>query len=120
MDINGLSNDLTNCHSRIQGSGRILENDLHFSSVGKHFSSFGFSKRFAVFIQRIVVNGFAIINNLSSGWLIKAKNRSSQCGLSTSGLSYKTECFTFFDIKGNILYSLYPRTFYAVYRKILS
>ena len=78
MNVDSLSDNLSDCHTRIKRCGWILENNLHFLTVRKHVYRFRFAKWFAVFVQRIVKNCLTVIDNLTTGRLIQSENGSSQ------------------------------------------
>ena len=75
------ANDITNCHSGIQGGVRILED--HLGSLFKPQTVF-----FSHFCH--ITTG---VFNDTFGCRIKTKNGSSAGGLTTAGLSYQTKGF---------------------------
>ena len=119
MNIDGLAYNVAHRHTRIQAGVRILENDLHLSSVGKHinlclFPVYRFSilsdHRIPAFIPEgkisAVENRGAIVDNAAAGRLIEAQKGTSCGRLSAAGLAYQTQCFSLINIEGYIINSL--------------
>ena len=120
VNINSLSDDLSYSHTRVEGCGRILENNLHLSAVRQHINCLFFSQRFAIRPQRIVIDRLSIIYDLTAGRLMKADNGTAKGRFTTSGLSYQTKGLSLFDEERNILYRLYTGSFHSLYREIFS
>ena len=120
VNINGLSDNLSHCHTRVERCGRILENNLHLSAVRQHINCLFFSKRFTIRTKRIVIDRLSIIYDLTAGRLMKADNGTAKGRFTTSGLSYQTKGLSLFDKERNILYRLDAGTFHSLYREIFS
>ena len=93
MMLNAFSNNLLNRHTRIQRRIWILEDHLYF-----------LAKLFLLFFRQFG-DVLAIIDNFAFGRLIQTDHATSGCRLTTSGLTYQTDCLTFINIKTYVIYS---------------
>ena len=98
MNINSLSNNIGYCHSRVKACIRILEYDLHLLTIWKHIYCN---------LLLTVKDYLIIIDDLTCSRLIQTQQSTSCCGLTTSGLSYKSKSLSFIYIKGYIINGLY-------------
>ena len=109
MNINSLSNNILYSHSGIQRCVRVLENNLHFPSIGKHI--------LLDFLFRIK-DDISAISDTSAGRLCQTKDRTACCSFAAAGLSYQTKGFSLIDKEGNIIHSL-NHLIASCHRKIL-
>ena len=86
--------NLTDCHTWVERSVWVLEDDLHILTHLTHF------------IVREVVDVHAIVKNVAGCCFVQTKDNTAQCGFTTTGFTYDTKCFTFVDCKVNIINSV--------------
>ena len=91
MDIQRLSDDISNCHSWVKGGIWILE---HHGSLGP------------VFLHGRLVYLLSIVDDLTGSRLVEMEDGAPRSGLSTARLTHKAQGLTLLDGEGNVVYSL--------------
>ena len=98
VDVQRFAHDLTHGHARVQGSGGILKDDLHFAPVGQHVHRD---------LLRAVVDGLSVILDAPGGGLVQPDDGASQGGLAAAGLAHQTQGLALEDLQGDGLHGLH-------------
>ena len=97
VDIDGLADDISHRHTRIQAGIGILEYDLHPLPVGKHVHKL-------LFLH--IKDHFIIVNKPSPGGLIQPKQCTPGGSLAAAGFPYQPQGLPLGNGKGHVIYGL--------------
>ena len=101
INIQWLTDNIWNRHTRIQRCIWILKDHLHSFSIWPYFGC------------AQLCNIFPIKYDFSCCRFIETHDGISGCRFSTSGLSYKSDCFSLLNFEGNSVHCFYILDFFT-------
>ncbi len=98
VNIQRLADDFTDRHTRVQGAGRVLEDDLHLAAVRLHGDGNALL---------LVENRRAAVEDLPGSRFIQTDDGAPEGGFTAAGLTDEAQGLALIDEEGDVLYGLY-------------